>query len=112
MCLKSEDHDIEENNNGQDKGFSSASMKLTFGVERILMKNDDNVKSSSHSEKFKDKDLRGLFLGNNNNNNQSALNDHHLNYPDIHELNNQNYIVKPFPLRFPKNEKGMWVVVD
>ncbi|KAG5682106.1 hypothetical protein PVAND_011485 [Polypedilum vanderplanki] len=106
MCLKSED-DIEENS--KDKCYSSTSMKLTFGVERILMKND-NMKTNS-SEKFKEKDIRGLFVNSNNQTENcfkmNVLNDH-LNYTDLHELNNQvqNYIVKPFPLRFPKNDKG------
>lgn len=102
--------DMNEANNNNNNNSISKSMKLNFGVERLLSKNDDKL--IKQIDDIKDKGVLLNLVSNNTEtdtgNNYQAFNLLHqqLINTNINGLPNQNCILKPFPLRFGKNHNG------
>lgn len=102
------------NNNNSNSNTISKSMKLNFGVERLLSRkeDEDNKKIYTKLDESKDKGLLINVVTNNVNiesdNSFQGLNLLHqqLMNTNINGLANQNCILKPFPLRFGKNHNG------
>jgi hypothetical protein len=129
---------INNNNSGFEANNNhmpmSKSMKLNFGVERLLSKRDDkerinkniiykNINNNDDDEmlvnkKSAEKD-ESLVYNNNNNIIESAnvSGNHQLGLNLLHQqlihadntnglTNHQNFILKPFPIRFGRNHNG------
>lgn len=114
-CYKKEDieeigSDINKNINNNNN-LLSKSMKLNFGVERILLKNYENKKmkisiSKNQSvEEYENIKVIPDSKETENNSEFKTLNQQMI-YEDINGLTNQNYILKPFPIRYTRNDKG------
>ncbi|CAG9803956.1 unnamed protein product [Chironomus riparius] len=109
--LKSDMNEANNNNSNNNNNHTlSKSMKLNFGVERLLSKNYDKL--NKHIDESKDKGMLLNLVSNNietdTGNNYQGLNLLHqqLINTNINGLPNQNCILKPFPLRFGKNHNG------
>lgn len=95
-------------NEVKEKSVTSKSMKLNFGVDRLLAKCDKKVERNQLSENFftlspSENEQIVQKLGNN----QMQLNLLHQQLTNTNSrfLNN-NFVLKPFPLRLERNENG------
>lgn len=106
--LSSSDIRLKSEMNEANNNTLSKSMKLNFGVERLLSRNDDKL--ITQIEENKDKGLLLNLVSNNTEtdtgHNYQGLNLLHQQLINTNGLSNQNCILKPFPLRFGKNHNG------
>ncbi|XP_070493561.1 uncharacterized protein H2.0 isoform X2 [Chironomus tepperi] len=95
---------MNEVNNNNNNNTVSKSMKLNFGVDRLLSKSDDKL--IKQIDEIKDK---GVFLNLVQNNTETETGNNYQGLNLLHQqlintningLSNQNCILKPFPLRF------------
>jgi len=106
--LSSSDIRLKSDMNEANNNTLSKSMKLNFGVERLLSRNDDKL--ITQIEENKDKGVLLNLVSNNTEtdtgHNYQGLNLLHQQLINTNGLPNQNCILKPFPLRFGKNHNG------
>lgn len=91
----------------------SKSMKLNFGVERLLSKSSDNDKKIYENKNTAIVDFvtSDLELDSNANCSQGLnLLQQQLINTNLNGLNNQNCLLKPYPLRFGKSHNGEHII--
>lgn len=100
---------IRESEDTEHKISSIKSMELSFGVDRLLAKCDKIFERKSFDENLLRMRLNENFSYSNGfSKNMNDLRDNHLNQNDTayDEISNQNFVLKPFPLRLGRNENG------
>jgi hypothetical protein len=115
LCTKSERYETNNNNNSINVTTPvSKSMKLNFGVERLLSKKDyEKSERPVYIPSVNDNDSLINLSANSqypeNGSNQLGINLLHqqlIHTDNNNELGNQNLVLKPFPLRFGRNHNG------
>ncbi|CRK96921.1 CLUMA_CG010431, isoform A [Clunio marinus] len=126
--LSSTDMNMKSNSVETNNNTISKSMKLNFGVERLLSKCDRQIeKEDPIDDMIMNKNLinKNIYSPNvhdnevllnlsANNINEPEIGNHQLEINLLHQqlthinngLANQNFVLKPFPIRFGRNHNG------